>query len=70
VPLWLRDDRYSDPTLYATLTLESELVPIKILHCGNREFRVFFALMTLTPETSFVLVQSYIVQSCIFSARR
>ena len=35
------------PLLYANLTalsfIEPELLPIKILHCGNSEFRVFFA---------------------------
>ena len=36
-----------NPLLYANLTvisfIEPELLPIKILHCGNSEIRVFFA---------------------------
>jgi len=34
-----------NPLLYANCTalffIEPELLPIKVLHCGNREFRVF-----------------------------
>jgi len=35
-----------NPLLYSTFTalssMEQELLPIEVLHCGNREFRVFF----------------------------
>jgi len=41
----LRSTMADNPILYANLTTvsftEPELLPIEVLHCGNREFRVF-----------------------------
>jgi len=36
-------------TNFITLSfLEPELLPIKVSHCGNKDFRRFFATVTLT----------------------
>ena len=35
-------------TLRLLSSIERDLLPIKVLHCGNREFRAFFAPVTLT----------------------
>jgi len=32
----------------ALFFIESELLPLKVLHCGNRDFRHFLAPVTLT----------------------
>jgi len=41
------DPQLPKTPLYANSTslsfIEPELLPIEVLHCGNREFRVFFA---------------------------
>jgi len=41
----IRSAMAKNPMLYANFTtlsfIEPELLPIEVLHCGNREFRVF-----------------------------
>ena len=45
----IRSAMADNTLLYANFTfttlsfIEPELLPIEVLHCGNREFRVFFA---------------------------
>ena len=41
----IRSAMADNPMLYANFTtlsfIEPELLPIEVLHCGNREFRIF-----------------------------
>ena len=42
----IRSAMAKNPIVYANFTtlsfIDSELLPIEVLHCGNSEFRVFF----------------------------
>jgi len=52
----LLDPPLPKPPVYANFTpIEPELLPIEVIHCGNREFHVFFRIIV----KNITIFQSY-----------
>ena len=41
-------DKHGGRTIPSAVAVNSELLPIEVLHCSNREFRAIFAAVTFT----------------------